>query len=104
MHGLPGGSAIKNLPASAGDSGDVGSSGQEGPLEKEGAAHSSTLPGKSHAQRSLAGYSPQGHRKSDVTQRLNNSNTAMQAAEDTTWTREKVFERRKLPKLTRGEL
>ena len=80
LHGLPGGSAIKNLPASAGDPGDVGSSGREGPLEKEGAAHSSILPGNSHAQRSPAGYSPRGHRKSAVTQRLNDSNAAMQAA------------------------
>ena len=29
------------------------------------------LPGKSHGQRSLAGYSPWGHRESDTTERLN---------------------------------
>ena len=28
------------------------------------------LPGESHGQRSLTGYSPQGHRKSDMTERL----------------------------------
>ena len=28
------------------------------------------LPGESHGQRSLAGYSPQGHRESDMTERL----------------------------------
>ena len=32
------------------------------------------LPGKSQGQRSLAGYSPRGRNKSDVTQGLNNSN------------------------------
>ena len=31
--------------------------GQEDPLEKETATHSSTLPGEIHGQRSLAGYS-----------------------------------------------
>ena len=36
--------------------------GQEDPLEKELAIHSSTMPGKSHGQRSLVGYSPWGRR------------------------------------------
>ena len=44
--------------------------GWEDPLEKEIATHSSTLPGKSHEQRSLVGYSPQGHKESDMTERL----------------------------------
>ena len=30
------------------------------------------LPGKSHGQRSLAGYSPKGCRESDTTERLHN--------------------------------
>ena len=34
--------------------------GWEDPLEKEMATHSSFLPGKSHEQRSLAGYSSLG--------------------------------------------
>ena len=29
------------------------------------------LPGKSHGQRSLVGYSPWGHKESDMTERLN---------------------------------
>ena len=29
------------------------------------------LPGKSHGQKSLAGYSPQGHKPLDMTQQLN---------------------------------
>ena len=36
--------------------------GQEAPLEKETAIHSSVLPGESHGQRSLVGYSPWGHK------------------------------------------
>ena len=36
----------------------VQSLGQEDPLEKEMAAHSSTLDWKSHGQKSLVGYSP----------------------------------------------
>ena len=35
----------------------VGSLGQEDPLEEETATHSSILAGKSHGQRNLAGYS-----------------------------------------------
>ena len=42
--------------------------GLEDPLEKEMAIHSSTLlPGKSHGRRSLVGYSPWGHKESDMT-------------------------------------
>ena len=32
------------------------------------------LPGKSHGQRSLAGYSPLGRKESDTTEKLNNRN------------------------------
>ena len=41
----------------------VQSLGQEDPLEKEMATHSSILPGKLHGQRSLAGYSAWGHQR-----------------------------------------
>ena len=45
--------------------------GQEGPLEKGKATHSSFLvSGKSHGQKSLVGYSPWGHKESDTTERL----------------------------------
>ena len=41
---FPGGAVVQNLPASAGDAGDSGSIlGQEDPLEKDMAMHSSTL-------------------------------------------------------------
>ena len=59
-----GGATIKNLPAKLGEARDpVQSLGQEGPLEEEMATHSSIVPGESHGQRSLAGYSPWGHRE-----------------------------------------
>ena len=48
---------VKNLPA------NVQSLGQEDPLEKEMAPTPISLPGKSHGQRSLVGYSPWGHKE-----------------------------------------
>ena len=49
---------------SAGDAGDVAPSlGWEDALEEEMATHSSILPGKSHGQRSLAGYSLWCHKE-----------------------------------------
>ena len=50
----------------------VQSLGWEDPLEKEMATHSVFLPGKSHGQRSLVGYSPWGH-KEDKTEQLSTS-------------------------------
>ena len=38
--------------------------GQENPLEKEMATHSSILAWETHGQRSLEGYSPQGRKES----------------------------------------
>ena len=48
----------------------VQSLGWEDPLEKEMAIHSVLLPGKSHGQRSLVGYSPWGRKESDTTEQL----------------------------------
>ena len=42
--------------------------GREDPLEKEMATHSGILPGKSHRQRSLAGYSPCNRKELDTTE------------------------------------
>ena len=42
--------------------------GWEDPLEEGIATHSIFLPGESHGQWSLAGYSPQGHKESDTTE------------------------------------
>ena len=49
----------------------VRSLGWEDPLEEGMATHSSVLAWRSaHGQRSLAGYSPWGHKESDTTERL----------------------------------
>ena len=48
----------------------VRSLSQEDPLEKEMATHSSILALRIHGQRSLVGYSPQGHKESDTTEWL----------------------------------
>ena len=53
---------VKNLPANGFDP-----CIEEDPLEEEIARHSSILPGKFHRQRSLVGYSPWGHKESDMT-------------------------------------
>ena len=44
--------------------------GLEDPLGEEIAYHSSILPGESHGQRSLVGYSPWGHKELDTTEQL----------------------------------
>ena len=62
----PHGSVLKNLPAI--QETQVRSLGQESTLQKEMATHSIFLPGESHGQRSLAGYSSRGHKGSDVTE------------------------------------
>ena len=81
---------VKNLPAM--QKTQVQSPGQEDPLEKGMATHSSIfawkipwrrewqptlvfLPGKSHAQRILVGCSPWGLIELDVTEQLINTNT-----------------------------
>ena len=48
----------------------VQSLGQEDPLEKEIATHSSTLAWKIPWTRNLVGYSPWGRKESDTTERL----------------------------------
>ena len=58
---------VKNLPAM--QETQVRSLHWEDPLEKEMATTSVFLPGKSHGQRSLVGYSPWGREESDTTER-----------------------------------
>ena len=61
---------IKNPPANAGDVGSVHGLGRS-PGEGNG---NPFLPGKSHGQRSLVGYSPWGRKESDTTDWLNYGN------------------------------
>ena len=56
---------VKNPPASAGGTRDlVGKI----PWSRKWQPTPGFLPGKSHGQRSLAGYSPRGHNESDTTE------------------------------------
>ena len=59
---------VKNLPVM--QETWVQSLGQEDPLEKEMTTHYSILPGESHGQRTLVGYSPWGHKELDTTEQL----------------------------------
>ena len=61
MQGFPGGSVVENLPANAGDVGLIPGSGRF-PSGRKQQPTPVSLPGKSHEQRSLAGYSPWGHK------------------------------------------
>ena len=57
---------LKNLPAN--QETWVQSLGEEDPLEKEMATHSSILAWESHGQRSLMADSSWGHKQSDTTE------------------------------------
>ena len=59
--GFPGGSAAKNLPAVQ------ETLVEKNPWKRAWQPIPVFLPGESHGQRSLAGYSPLGHKESDTT-------------------------------------
>ena len=62
--GFPGGAVAKNPPASAGDAGSTPYPWvRKVPWRKKWQPTLVFLPGESHGQRSLAGYSPGGHKK-----------------------------------------
>ena len=65
--GFPGGTVVKNLPVSARDIRDAGSV-RKTPWRRKWQPASVFLPGKSHGQRSLVGYSLWGHKESDTTE------------------------------------
>ena len=73
--GFTGGSAIKNLPAM--QETWIQLLDWKDHLEEEIATYSSILAGKSHGQRSLVGYSPQGHKELDMAYWLNNNIVSM---------------------------
>ena len=67
--GFPGGSTVKNLPAvSETKETQVRSLGREDPLGEKWQPTPVLLPGEFHGQRSLAGYSPWGHKELDTTE------------------------------------
>ena len=59
---------VKNLPANAGDTGDpwIGKI----PWRRKWQPIPAFVPGESHGQRSLVGYSPWARKKSDMTEHL----------------------------------
>ena len=62
--GFPDISVVKNQPADIGDEGSV--PGLEDPWRRAWQPTPVLLPGESHGQRSLAGYSPWGHKELDM--------------------------------------
>ena len=61
---------VENLPANTGDPGDAGLISGSGRFPGGGCWQPIpvVLPGESHGQRSLEGYSPWGHKESDMTE------------------------------------
>ena len=57
----------KNLPANAGDVDSIPGSGRSPGRGNDNPLHI-LGPGKIHGQRNLAGYSPRGHKESDLTE------------------------------------
>ena len=58
---------VKNSPANAGDSGLIPRGVGKIPWRRKWQLTPVFLPGKSHGERSLAGYSPWGCKESDMT-------------------------------------
>ena len=71
FRGLPGGSVVKTPLANAGDKRCRFDPWiRKTPWRRKWSPTPVFLPGKSHGQRSLVGYSPRGHKESDTTERL----------------------------------
>ena len=59
---------VKNMPTNAGDTGRHGFDFWVRKIPGKGNGNPVSLPGNSHGQRSLVGYSPWGHREFDATE------------------------------------
>ena len=59
---------VKSPPANAGDIRDMGSIPGSGRSPEGGYSNPEFLPGESHGQRSLVGYSPWSHKEVDTTE------------------------------------
>ena len=69
---------VKNLPANAGDTGDMDLIPRSGRSPGGGHGnHSSILPRESHGQRSLTSYSPHGRKESDIVKQLSGHTTPL---------------------------
>ena len=85
---------VKNLPVTQETQEMwVQSTGQEDALEKEMATHSSILAWKTRGQKSLASYSPWGHKESDTAMWLNHPHWLRVGPNSNTWCpcRKKVY-------------
>ena len=73
--GFPSGAGIKNLPANAGDvrRHEFNPWVAKIPWRKKWQPTPVFLPGESHGQRSLVGYSPRARKESDVTEHTRNA-------------------------------
>ena len=69
QQGFPGGSVVKNRPASAGET-EFSPWVRKTPWRRKRKPTPVFLPGKFHGQRSLVDYSPWGHKESDTTESL----------------------------------
>ena len=67
--GFPGGSEVKASACNAGDLGLIPGSGKI-PWRRKWQPKPVLLPGKSHGQRSMVGYSPWGCKELDMTEQL----------------------------------
>ena len=67
MMGFPGGTVVKNPPASAGDTGSV-PGWERFPGGRNGNPFQYSCLENLHGQRRLAGYSPWDHKESDMTE------------------------------------
>ena len=67
---------VNNLPAM--QETWVQSLGQENPLEKRMQPIPVFLPGESNERRSLASYSPQGHKELDTTEQLTHTHSVIE--------------------------
>ena len=67
--GFPGSSEVKASACNAGDPGLIPGLGRF-PWRRKWQPTPVLLPGESHEQRSLVGYSPRGRKESNVTERL----------------------------------
>ena len=67
--GFPGGSVCKESACNVGDLGSIAGS-RRFPWRRTWQPTLLFLPGESHGQRSLVGYSPWGHKESDMTEQV----------------------------------
>ena len=82
---------VKNLPAE--QETQVQSMGQENPLEKEMATHSSILAWEIPWTRSLVGCSPWGHKESGTTEQLSLSLFHFAVLLNSPWTKSPIMNR-----------